>query len=193
MAEEESTGGTTIINRMQQKAGPLPVWAWIVVVAGVGYLYYKHKQNLAAAAATTPTGPVTVQNGGSGLVSDTGTQEQLNDINAGISSADTQLANIGTNVGTTAGTVKQIAGVVTRPANLDNPSDIQHYYIIHNTKNGLYYYVNTANPTSFLMSTPTAQSWIRKYHPSVKPLDKIPYYDNGALKFRPTPVTAKKK
>lgn len=182
MAEDESTGGTTIVNRMQQKAGPLPVWAWIVVVAGVGYLYYKHKQNLAAAAATTPTGPVTVQNGGSGLVSDTGTQEQLNDINAGISNANTQLATIGTNIGTESKNVNQISNVVTRTANLHDPADVQHYFLVHNQKTGKYYYVNPSEQTSFTLTNAAAQGNL-KYKPKVYNSNKVPVFKQGKLVY----------
>lgn len=182
MAEEESSSGTTIVNRLQQKAGPLPVWGWVGIIIVVGYVYYKHKQNLAAANANTPTGPVTVQNGGSGLVSDTGTQEQLNDINAGISNANTQLATIGTNVGAESKNINQISTVVTRPANLHDPADVQHYFLVHNQKTGKYYYVNPSEQTSFTLTDAAAKGNL-KYKPKVYNSNKVPVFKQGKLVY----------
>jgi len=42
-------------SRMTQKAGPLPVWGWVVVVGAVAYLYMKRKAATQTAPATATT------------------------------------------------------------------------------------------------------------------------------------------
>ena len=42
-------------TRITEKAGPLPVWAWVLVIGGGGYLAYRWYQSKHAASATAAT------------------------------------------------------------------------------------------------------------------------------------------
>lgn len=183
MAEEsENSGGSSLKARATAKVGPLPVWGWVVVVGVAAYLYYKHKQSTAKTAAA-PRGPVTVKTvGGGGRGEDTGEQEQLNDLNKQLAYGNDQLANIATNVGHEAKDVRQTRIVTTRKANLHDPADVQHYFLVHNTNTGKYYYVNPSEQTSFTLTDAAAKGNL-KYKPKVYSTTKVPVFKQGKLVY----------
>lgn len=52
-----SGDGSSIINRMGDKVGPLPKWAWVIVIGGVVYFFVLRKSSTSSSTATTtPTG-----------------------------------------------------------------------------------------------------------------------------------------
>lgn len=50
---EKSSTTNTIKERATSKVGPLPVWAWGVILGVGGYLWYRHRQKAAAADVVT--------------------------------------------------------------------------------------------------------------------------------------------
>jgi LysM repeat protein len=90
-----------IQKRMMEKAGPLPVWGWVVIVLA-GYYYYSKKKAAANAATNGQTSTTSTKQMSS--------QDLANAYQAGLIQADyslqdqlgytqSSLANLGTNVG----------------------------------------------------------------------------------------------
>jgi len=56
VAEEPENSGSFLMATFKQKVGPLPLGAWILILAVVGgYIWYRHKQNASTAAAANQT------------------------------------------------------------------------------------------------------------------------------------------
>ncbi len=63
------------MNALTRKVGPLPVWAWALIVAVVGYVVYKRFAQTGSSGATVPVGasqPATDSSGSLGLTTTAG-------------------------------------------------------------------------------------------------------------------------
>lgn len=103
----------TMKERFTQKAGPLPVWGWVVLI-GVGYYIYTKRK---AAAAPTDTTGVT------DLSQDTGTG--VGDLTPALITSEYDLANamgiLNSNVSQNTVTVGDLTKVVQKDVVADTP------------------------------------------------------------------------
>src|SRR5690348_13847060 len=56
MAEDAASSSSSLMATFKQKVGPLPLGAWILILAVVGgYIWYRHKQKSSTTAAADQT------------------------------------------------------------------------------------------------------------------------------------------
>lgn len=160
-----------IKEKLSEKAGPLPVWGWVLVVSIGGYVLYRYYAGKKKTSSDKPVreGAVTVKANGELAGEDTGVQEQLNDINEGVTNGDNELARIGTNIGHEAKDIHGIGTVITRPPTTQKygAADVQSYFIVHDTKTNQFWYVHPADKKIFVLKPGTAQADISKFKAKV--------------------------
>lgn len=94
-----------ITGKLTDKAGPLPVWAWSLILGVGGYAVYKWRKNQTTTAATTTTGTTTTDTatGGTDLTGALITSQY--DLNNSLGILDSNVAsNTGALAGNTAAT-----------------------------------------------------------------------------------------
>lgn len=95
MAEAEEGGGSVVPSGVKQKIGPLPLWAWAVVVAGlVGVLFIVRKQQQSSAGTSTDTiGQAASTNAGDGINGTSTDPMSLGDLINALNQLDADIKN----------------------------------------------------------------------------------------------------
>lgn len=110
-----------IKEKFTEKAGPLPVWAWVVIVSVGGYVFYKYYENKKAAntAAQANTAQTTPPVGSSGdtanltqMVEDPALMEQLNNATADLNTLATNVGKQTTTIGANTGALNTNTGAL---------------------------------------------------------------------------------